>query len=112
MSVVIVIAVAFLSPAPAARAPDPFWPDTSAGIGAILTAFLAALAAALWAYDGWEDLNLVGSEVENPQKNFPRALVGGVVFVAVIYLLFCASFLKVLPSSNVASSLHIASDVV
>jgi APA family basic amino acid/polyamine antiporter len=112
MSVAIVIAVAFFSPAPAARAPDPFWPDMSAGTGAIFTAFLAALAAALWAYDGWEDLNLVGSEVENPQKNFPRALVGGVGFVAVIYLLFSAACLKVLPFSSVASSLHIASDVV
>jgi amino acid transporter len=112
MSVVIVIAVAFFSPAPAARPPDPFWPDMGAGVGAILTAFLAALAAALWAYDGWEDLNLVGSEVENPQKNFPRALVGGVGFVAVIYLLFSAACLKVLPFSSVASSLHIASDVV
>lgn len=112
MSVVIVIGVAFFSPAPAARAPDPFWPDMSTGVGAILTAFLAALAAALWAYDGWEDLNLVGSEVENPQKNFPRALVGGVGFVAVIYLLFSAACLKVLPFSSVASSLHIASDVV
>jgi len=57
-------------------------------------------------------LNLVGSEVENPQKNFPRALVGGVGFVAVIYLLFSAACLKVLPFSSVASSLHIASDVV
>jgi amino acid transporter len=112
MSVVIVIAIAFFSPAPAARPPDPFWPDMSSGVGAILTAFLAALAAALWAYDGWEDLNLVGSEVENPQKNFPRALVGGVGFVAVIYLLFSAACLKVLPFSSVASSLHIASDVV
>ena len=112
MSVVIVIAVAFFSAAPAAGPPDPFWPDMRAGVGAILTAFLAALAAALWAYDGWEDLNLVGSEVENPQKNFPRALVGGVGFVAVIYLLFSAACLKVLPFSSVASSLHIASDVV
>jgi len=112
MSVVIVIAVAFFSATPAARAPDPFWPDMSLGVGAILTAFLAALAAALWAYDGWEDLNLVGSEVENPQKNFPRALVGGVGFVTVIYLLFSAACLKVLPFSSVASSLHIASDVV
>jgi len=43
-------------------------------------------AAALWAYDGWEDLNLVGSEVKDPQKNFPRALVGGVGLVAIIYL--------------------------
>jgi APA family basic amino acid/polyamine antiporter len=82
------------------------------GGGAIFSAFLAALAAALWAYDGWEDLNLVGSEVENPQKNFPRALVGGVGFVAVIYLLFSAACLKVLPFEAVAASRHIASDVV
>jgi len=112
MSVAIVIGVAFFSPAPAARAPDPFWPAAGMGGGAIFSAFLAALAAALWAYDGWEDLNLVGSEVENPQKNFPRALVGGVGFVAVIYLLFSAACLKVLPFESVAASRHIASDVV
>ena len=65
-SVLLVIGVAFFavgSPHPA----DPVWP--SALDSGILTAFLAALAAALWAYDGWEDLNLVGSEVEEPQKN-------------------------------------------
>jgi APA family basic amino acid/polyamine antiporter len=77
-----------------------------------LGAFLAALAAALWAYDGWEDLNLVGSEVENPQRNFPRALVGGVSVVALVYLLFSAACLKVLPFESVASSAHVASDVV
>jgi basic amino acid/polyamine antiporter, APA family len=112
MSVVIVIGVAFFSHAPAPRAVDPFWPSAGMGTGAIFSAFLATLAAALWAYDGWEDLNLVGSEVENPQKNFPRALVGGVCFVAVIYLLFSAACLKVLPFESVAASPHIASDVV
>ncbi len=112
ISIVIVIGVAFFSPAPAARAPDPFWPALGDGSGMILRAFLAALAASLWAYDGWEDLNLVGSEVENPQRNFPRALVGGVAFVAVIYLLFSAACLKVLPFESVAASPHIASDVV
>jgi APA family basic amino acid/polyamine antiporter len=112
MSVAIVIGVAFFSPAPAARPPDPFWPAAGMGAGALFSAFLATLAAALWAYDGWEDLNLVGSEVENPQKNFPRALVGGVGFVAVVYLLFSAACLKVLPFETVAASSHIASDVV
>jgi APA family basic amino acid/polyamine antiporter len=112
MSVAIVIGVAFFSPAPATRPPDPFWPPAGMGGAAIFSAFLATLAAALWAYDGWEDLNLVGSEVENPQRNFPRALVGGVAFVAVIYLLFSAACLKVLPFENVAASRHIASDVV
>lgn len=112
MSVVIVIGVAFFSPAGASRAPDPFWPAAGDGFATIFAAFLATLAAALWAYDGWEDLNLVGSEVADPQRNFPRALVGGVSFVAIIYLLFSAACLKVLPFENVAASQHIASDVV
>jgi APA family basic amino acid/polyamine antiporter len=110
VSVVIVIGVAFFAPSAAAHAPDPIWP--SVFNGGVLTAFLAALAAALWAYDGWEDLNLVGSEVENPERNFPRALVGGVSFVALIYLLFNAACLKVLPFESVAASAHIGSDVV
>jgi amino acid transporter len=110
ISVVIVIGVAFFAPAPSPHAPDPIWPASlDAGV---FSAFLAALAAALWAYDGWEDLNLVGSEVENPQRNFPRALVGGVSLVAIIYLLFSAACLKILPFDIVASSRHIASDVV
>jgi basic amino acid/polyamine antiporter, APA family len=110
VSVLLVIGVAFFSGAGSAHAADPVWP--SALNGGILTAFLAALAAALWAYDGWEDLNLVGSEVENPQKNFPRALLGGVALVAALYLLFSAACLRVLPFDAVANSSHIASDVV
>jgi APA family basic amino acid/polyamine antiporter len=112
ISVAIVIGVAFFSPAGLPHAPDPLWPAAGQSVGAILSAFLATLSAALWAYDGWEDLNLVGSEVENPQRNFPRALIGGVAFVGVIYLLFSAACLKVLPFSSVAASSHIASDVV
>jgi len=110
ISVLLVIGVAFFSDMGTAHPADPVWP--SALNGGILTAFLAALAAALWAYDGWEDLNLVGSEVENPQKNFPRALLGGVALVTLVYLLFSAACLRVLPFDAVANSSHIASDVV
>jgi basic amino acid/polyamine antiporter, APA family len=89
---------------------QPFWPmKTSAGT---LGAFLAALAAALWAYDGWEDLNRVGSEVQNPERNIPLALVGGTLLVAGIYLLFSAVCFYALPFAAVAGSSHIASDVV
>ena len=110
LSIVLIIGVAFLLPTTGSHPPDPLWPSsTSTGL---LTAFLAALAAALWAYDGWEDLNLVGSELKDPQRNFPRALVGGVCFVALLYLLFSAACLKVLPFSAVATSQHVASDVV
>src|SRR5271165_1822097 len=110
LSVAIVIGVAFALPSGGPHPADPVWPS-SASTG-LLGAFLAALAAALWAYDGWEDLNLVGSEVKDPQRNFPRALVGGVSLVAIIYLLFSAACLKVLPFESVANSQHVASDVV
>jgi basic amino acid/polyamine antiporter, APA family len=110
VSVAVVIGVALFAPAPSSQAPDPVWPTVFHA--SVFSAFLAALAAALWAYDGWEDLNLVGSEVQDPARNFPRALVGGVSFVALIYLLFSAACLKVLPFASVAASPHIASDVV
>jgi basic amino acid/polyamine antiporter, APA family len=109
-SVLVVIGVAFFLSGSSAHPSDPVWP--SLATGGLLGAFLAALAAALWAYDGWEDLNLVGSEVENPERNFPLALVGGVSLVTVIYLLFSAACLRVLPFEVVANSSHIASDVV
>lgn len=109
-SIAIIIGIAFLLPNHVAYSANPVWPSSSST--GLLGAFLAALAAALWAYDGWEDLNLVGSEVRDPQRNFPRALVGGVAFVAVVYLLFSAACLKVLPFESVANSQHVASDVV
>jgi amino acid transporter len=110
LSVALIIGLALLLPSHGAHPADPVWPD-SASTG-LLTAFLSALAAALWAYDGWEDLNLVGSEVKEPQRNFPRALVSGVSLVAVIYLLFNAACLKVLPFTSIANSQHVASDVM
>ncbi|MGB2633670.1 MAG: amino acid permease [Candidatus Acidiferrum sp.] len=110
LSIALIIGVAFLLPSRGPHPADPVWPVSASG--GLLTAFLATLAAALWAYDGWEDLNLVGSEVKDPQRNFPRALVGGVSFVALMYLLFNAACLKVLPFGTVANSQHVASDVV
>src|SRR5437763_1264151 len=42
-----------------------------------LTGFFAALAAALWAYDGWSDLNMVAEEIRDPERNIPLAMIGG-----------------------------------
>ena len=89
----------------------PLFGSSTASAG-LMGAFLAAMAAALWAYDGWEDLNLVGSEVANPEKNMQRALVWGVLTVAIIYIFFNAVCFYVLPFANVAQSQHVASDVL
>jgi basic amino acid/polyamine antiporter, APA family len=80
--------------------------------GTAVGGFLTALVAALWAYDGWSNVNLVAEEVREPEKNIPRALVMGVIFVAIAYLGVSAACFRALPFAAVASSPHIASDVV
>jgi basic amino acid/polyamine antiporter, APA family len=113
LKVFAVLAVIILGFALAHGGPANFRPVLPSSIGwSTLGGFLGALAAALWAYDGWEDLNLVGSEVSDPQKNIPRALVWGVLFVAVIYIFFSAVCFYALPFGAVAASQHVASDVV
>lgn len=109
-SVLAIIVLGFLLARGNASHFTPLFPASLSS--ATFSGFLAALAAALWAYDGWEDLNLVGSEVDDPQKNIPRALVGGVIFVIIIYIFFNAVCFYALPFGAVAASQHVASDVV
>jgi len=74
--------------------------------------FFAALVAALWAYDGWNDLNMVAGEIRNPQRNIPLALIWGVATVGVLYILVNAAVQYVLPAAAVAVSERPASDAV
>ncbi len=66
--------------------------------------FMVALTAALWAYDGWNDLNMVAEEVKQPERNLPIALISGVVIVAVLYMGVNAAIQYVLPANAVAAA--------
>ena len=74
--------------------------------------FFAALVAALWAYDGWNDLNMVAGEIRNPQRNIPLSLIWGVATVGALYILVNAAVQYVLPASAIAGSERPASDAV
>jgi APA family basic amino acid/polyamine antiporter len=74
--------------------------------------FFAALVAALWAYDGWNDLNMVAGEIRNPQRNIPLSLVWGVATVGALYIMVNAAVQYVLPAAAVAASERPASDAV
>lgn len=71
---------------------------------------MAALVAALWAYDGWNDLNQVAGEIRNPEKSIPVALIVGVAIVGALYILVNAAVQYILPASAVAVSQRPASD--
>ena len=58
--------------------------------------FFVALVAALWAYDGWNNAGMLGSEVENPQRTFPLALIAGVTAIIGVYLLTNLAYFSVL----------------
>jgi APA family basic amino acid/polyamine antiporter len=83
-----------------------------AGAKGGVAGFFAALVAALWAYDGWNDLNMVAGEIRNPQRNIPLSLIWGVATVGALYMLVNAAVQYVLPASAVAASERPASDAV
>ena len=74
--------------------------------------FIAALVAALWAYDGWNNVSMVSSEIVQPQKNLPRALIGGTLAVIAIYLAANAAYFHVLSTSEVAGSTRVAAEMM
>ncbi|MCC7156162.1 MAG: amino acid permease [Bryobacterales bacterium] len=77
-----------------------------------IAGFFAALVAALWAYDGWNNLGMVSSEVKDPQRNLPRAIILGTLAVVLIYLLTNVAYFLVLPASGVAASDRVAAEMM
>ncbi len=82
--------------------------DTTGGVAG----FFVALVAALWAYDGWNTASMIGSEIQNPQKNLPRALIWGTVAVIAIYVTANLAYLYVLSAPEVAASQRVAADMM
>lgn len=74
--------------------------------------FILAVKAALWAYDGWSDLNMVAEEVRDPERNIPLALIGGLLVIGALYMLVNAAVQYALPPSVVALSSSPMSDAV
>ena len=83
------------------------WSHFTAAAGTVtggLSGFGAALFAALWAYSGWQFLPMAASEVQQPERNLPRAIIGGSLLVLAIYMLINVAYLYALPFAQVAAS--------
>jgi APA family basic amino acid/polyamine antiporter len=73
---------------------------------------LAALVPALFAYGGWQHALWISGEVRDPKRTLPRAIVGGVVIVIVVYVLANWAYLRLLGPGGVAGSKTLAADAV
>jgi APA family basic amino acid/polyamine antiporter len=69
-----------------------------------MSAFGAAMLAALWAYQGWANVAMVAGEIEKPERNVPRALIFGMLLVIVVYLITNVAYFYALPYSEVLTS--------
>ncbi len=74
--------------------------DAAAQAG--IAGFGAAMLGALWAYDGWNNLTLVGGEVKDPQRNIPIALIAGMATVGLLYILANLAYFYVLTPTEIA----------
>ncbi|MFN2637880.1 MAG: APC family permease [Gemmatimonadaceae bacterium] len=67
-----------------------------------LVAFVLAMQAVIFTYDGWNGIVYFSGELRDPARDIPRSIFGGVISVGVIYLLVNIGFLYVLPMERMA----------
>lgn len=80
--------------------------ETSSGFTGFVgwSAFGSAVLAALWAYDGWCNLTMVGGEIQNPNRNVPLSLIIGMFSILAIYAVVNLAFFYALPMSEILTS--------
>ena len=78
----------------------PFWPADWGQVNWV--AFGGALVGVFWAYHGWMNIAPVAEEVKDPQRNIPRAVIGGVLLIIALYLSVNLAYYLVVPAPEIA----------
>lgn len=76
---------------------QPLWPN--------------ALLLVVFAYVGWDRVGYLAGEMRRPERHLPRALAGGAILVAVLYLSMNVCYYAVLPISTLSGSRTPAGDI-
>ena len=108
----LVMSCLFFAPAASAATPAP--PNSAATLPWMSTAMILtlvpALRAILTAFDGWYSPIYMAEENKQPVRTLPRAIIGGTLLIAALYLLINLAFVRVLPISVLAASKLPAAD--
>ena len=80
--------------------------------GSEVLAVGAALVPVLFAFGGWQQTNFIAEELIEPERNLPRALLGGVTIVVAVYLLANVAYLRTLGVDGLAASTAPAADAM
>ena len=69
-----------------------------------ISAFGVAMVAALWAYDGWNNMPMIAGEVKNPQRNVPLSLIFGMFACLILYCVVNLSYYYILPVPEIMNA--------
>jgi APA family basic amino acid/polyamine antiporter len=72
------------------------------------TNFAVSLIFVSFAYSGWNAASYLGGEIKNPKKNLPIALLGGTLFVTILYMLLNVVYVYALPKESMSGMLEVA----
>jgi len=78
----------------------------------VVGAIFAGLVPALFSFGGWQHALWMAGEVRRPRRNVPRAIVGGVLVVVIVYVLVNWAYLRLLGYDGVVASTATAADAV
>ncbi|NXX26289.1 BAT1 protein, partial [Nicator chloris] len=78
--------------------------DSKISIGSICLACYNGL----WAYDGWNQLNYITEELQNPYRNLPLSIIIGIPLVTVCYVLMNISYFTVMTATELLQSPAVA----
>jgi APA family basic amino acid/polyamine antiporter len=84
--------------------------NPSTGVTPTLAGLIVALQSVVITFGGWQSALYFTEEDRDPQRNLPRAMIGGVLAVIGVYLLVNIALLAVLPVSELARSTLPAAD--
>lgn len=71
--------------------------------------FAVAMIFVSFAYSGWNAAAYLGSEIVDPQRNIPRALLIGASVVTLLYLMLNVVYLYAVPPNQMAGVMEIGS---
>ncbi len=77
---------------------------------AMVSGIVMALRSVLVTFDGWYSPIYVAEESTDPARTLPRAIIGGALLIAALYLIVNIAFIRVLPLPVLAASQLPAAD--
>ncbi|XP_064868573.1 b(0,+)-type amino acid transporter 1 isoform X2 [Oncorhynchus nerka] len=101
--VIIVAGIVLLAQGNTENLSNPF-EGASTSFGSIGLAFYNGL----WAYDGWNQLNFITEELENPNRNLPLAIIIGIPLVTLCYVLVNIAYFSAMTPTELLQSPAVA----